>query len=54
MYKVSGGYYDRMAERGVIWNDPDLALPWPVLEHEVVVSEKDAVLPRLADCEAWF
>jgi dTDP-4-dehydrorhamnose 3,5-epimerase len=54
MYKVSGGYYDRAAERGVIWNDPDLALPWPVLGHEVLVSEKDAVLPRLAECEAWF
>ena len=54
MYKVTGGYYDRAAERGVIWNDPDLALPWPVAAAEVLVSDKDAVLPRLAECEAWF
>ena len=27
-YKVNAPY-DRDAERGVIWDDPDLALPWP-------------------------
>jgi len=54
MYKVTGGYYDPKAERGVIWNDPDLALPWPVAAGEVVVSDKDAKLPRLAACEAWY
>jgi dTDP-4-dehydrorhamnose 3,5-epimerase len=53
IYKVSGPY-DRAAERGVIWNDPDLALPWPVSPGEVVLSEKDKVLPRLADCPVWF
>jgi dTDP-4-dehydrorhamnose 3,5-epimerase len=53
IYKVSGPY-DRAAERGVIWNDPDLALPWPVLPGEAVLSEKDTVLPRLADCPVWF
>ena len=53
IYKVSGPY-DRAAERGVLWNDPDLALPWPVLPGEAVLSEKDTVLPRLADCPVWF
>ena len=52
-YKVTGDY-DRDAERGVIWNDPDLALPWPVQAGGAVLSDKDAVLPRLASCEAWF
>jgi dTDP-4-dehydrorhamnose 3,5-epimerase len=46
-YKVDGLYApDR--EGGVIWNDPDLALPWP-LDGEAVLSEKDKVLPRLKD-----
>jgi len=54
IYKVQGGLYDRATERGVIWNDPQLALPWPVSPGEVLVSEKDAQLPRLADCEAWY
>jgi dTDP-4-dehydrorhamnose 3,5-epimerase len=53
IYKVSGPY-DRAAERGVIWNDPDLALPWPVPPGEALLSDKDTMLPRLADCPAWF
>jgi dTDP-4-dehydrorhamnose 3,5-epimerase len=52
-YKVTAPY-DRDAERGVIWNDPDLALPWPVAADEVKLSDKDAALPRLADCPAWY
>jgi dTDP-4-dehydrorhamnose 3,5-epimerase len=52
-YKVTADY-DKASERGVIWNDPDLALPWPVQAHEAVLSDKDAVLPRLAACDAWF
>jgi dTDP-4-dehydrorhamnose 3,5-epimerase len=53
IYKVSGPY-DRSAERGVIWNDPDLALPWPVPPGGALLSEKDTVLPRLAECPVWF
>lgn len=53
LYKVTAGY-DRTAERGVIWNDPDLALPWPVAAGEVVLSDKDTGLPRLAECDVWF
>jgi dTDP-4-dehydrorhamnose 3,5-epimerase len=52
-YKVDAPY-DRAAERGVIWSDPDLALPWPVGADEVKLSDKDAVLPRLSECDAWF
>lgn len=53
LYKVTGDY-DRASERGVIWNDPDLTLPWPVAPEAAVLSDKDVALPRLADCEAWF
>ena len=53
IYKVTADY-DRAAERGVIWNDPALALPWPVAEADAVLSDKDKILPRLADCDAWF
>jgi dTDP-4-dehydrorhamnose 3,5-epimerase len=53
IYKVTSDY-NAAAERGVIWNDPDMALPWPVRPADVVLSAKDAVLPRLADCEAWY
>ena len=53
IYKVTADY-DRAAERAVIWNDPDLALPWPVEPENVLLSYKDRILPRLADCDEWF
>jgi dTDP-4-dehydrorhamnose 3,5-epimerase len=53
IYKVTAPY-DPTAERGVIWNDPDLAVAWPIGESEVVLSEKDQRLPRFSDCDAWF
>jgi len=53
IYKVTSDY-DRAAERGVIWNDPALALPWPVPPGQEILSDKDKTLPRLADCDRWF
>jgi dTDP-4-dehydrorhamnose 3,5-epimerase len=46
-YKVDG-LYAPQTEGGVAWNDPDLAIAWP-LEGEPVLSDKDRVLPRLKD-----
>jgi dTDP-4-dehydrorhamnose 3,5-epimerase len=46
VYKVSS-YYDPSAESGIAWNDPDLAIPWPV--PHPIVSARDCLLPRLAD-----
>jgi len=53
VYKVTAGY-DRAAERGVIWNDPTLALPWPIAPEEAVLSDKDQVLPRFSEAAGWF
>ncbi len=53
IYKVTGEY-DRSAERGVIWDDPTLALPWPAPPGQAILSDKDKLLPRFADCEPWF
>ncbi|MDR3520156.1 MAG: dTDP-4-dehydrorhamnose 3,5-epimerase [Acidocella sp.] len=53
IYKVTADY-NRAAERAVIWNDPDLALPWPVAAGAAILSDKDKVLPRLAECDTWF
>jgi dTDP-4-dehydrorhamnose 3,5-epimerase len=35
-------------ERSLIWNDPDLAIPWPV-SGAPKLSAKDAAAPRLKD-----
>jgi dTDP-4-dehydrorhamnose 3,5-epimerase len=34
-------YYAPKAERTILWSDPDLAIPWPVAEGDVIVSDKD-------------
>lgn len=46
-YKVTG-FYDRKDEFGVVWNDPDVGIEWP-LTGEPLLSAKDAAAPRLAD-----
>jgi dTDP-4-dehydrorhamnose 3,5-epimerase len=45
-YKVSS-YYDPRTEAGIAWNDPDVAIEWPIADPQV--SERDASAPRLAD-----
>jgi dTDP-4-dehydrorhamnose 3,5-epimerase len=46
-YKVDGQYAPEL-EGGVAWDDPDLAIDWP-LEGAAVLSDKDLKLPRLRD-----
>lgn len=47
-YKVDADYAPQ-SEGGVVWNDPDLAIAWPVDAGDAILSDKDRVLPRLAD-----
>jgi dTDP-4-dehydrorhamnose 3,5-epimerase len=39
-YKCSD-FYAPAEERGVAWNDPDLAVPWPLLGPEPLLSGRD-------------
>lgn len=53
-YKVSN-YYDKSSEGGVIWNDPDLAIDWTIDGRtDVMISDKDAILPKLKDFQSPF
>jgi dTDP-4-dehydrorhamnose 3,5-epimerase len=53
VYKVTAPY-DRQAERAVIWNDPVLALPWPIAPDAAVLSDRDAAAPPLMRGADWF
>ena len=51
-YKVTD-YYSPAGERTIVWNDPDLAIPWPVAAEAPIVSEKDAAGARFKDAEVF-
>lgn len=52
---LCGGPYDPESDGGIRWNDPQLAVHWPLerVEH-VILSEKDAALPTLAEFLAQY
>ena len=49
VYKVTANYAPT-DERGILWNDPDLAIAWPIT-GEPTLSKKDAAAPKLRDAE---
>jgi dTDP-4-dehydrorhamnose 3,5-epimerase len=53
IYKVTD-FYSAADDRGIAWNDPDIAIKWPVGPAEVVLSDKDRQLPGLSECPAYF
>ena len=53
LYKVSAPY-SREHDQGVLWNDPDLGIRWPVAEADAVLSEKDREQPAFAGLPAYF
>lgn len=52
-YKVDGPYAPE-CEDGLAWNDPALAIDWPVAPGEAQLSGKDAVLPGLPGFDSPF
>ncbi len=46
VYKCTASY-DAASDRSILWNDPDLAIEWPIAEP--LLSPKDAAAPRLRD-----
>lgn len=43
-------FYHPEDEGGILWDDPDVGVEWPVDDgEEVLLSEKDKALPRLRD-----
>lgn len=53
LYKVSAPY-SPACDRGILWNDPDIGIEWPVLPEQAVLSDKDRRQPRLRDVEPVF
>ena len=52
-YKVSN-IYNKVSEGGLLWNDPDLNIDWGIDPSEIIISEKDKLLPLLKDFNSPF
>jgi len=48
LYKASDTYAPEL-ERGIIWNDPQIGIRWPI--DDVILSEKDSRLPAFASAD---
>jgi dTDP-4-dehydrorhamnose 3,5-epimerase len=51
VYFVTGGEYSPEHDRGIIWNDPDIGIKWPL--KKVVVSKKDKRHPQLKNADIY-
>lgn len=53
VYKATD-FYDPKSDRSVRWNDPELAIDWPIPENVTpVISKKDSTAPLLKDAEIF-
>jgi len=50
LYKCSNEYSPSY-DAGILWNDPELAIEWPV--EKPLLSDKDLILPFLKDAEVF-
>ena len=53
MYKCDA-FYSKESESGILYNDPSLAIDWKLSPQDINVSEKDLILPSLAQTDANF
>jgi dTDP-4-dehydrorhamnose 3,5-epimerase len=53
LYKCTT-YYSSAHDRTIFWDDPDLGIPWPLVEGcPPIISEKDAAAPLLRDAPTY-
>jgi dTDP-4-dehydrorhamnose 3,5-epimerase len=42
-------YYNKSAEGGIIYNDPEIGIDWKIETDNIIISDKDLILPRLSE-----
>jgi len=51
-YKVTDEYFPT-GERTILWNDPNIAIPWPIDPEFAILSDKDRKGSLLRDAEVF-
>ncbi|MBO7636173.1 MAG: dTDP-4-dehydrorhamnose 3,5-epimerase [Paludibacteraceae bacterium] len=51
-YKVDN-LYAPQSDAGIMYNDPEIGIQWPIKESEMLLSEKDKKHPLLKDAELF-
>lgn len=52
LYKTSD-FYNPLAERSIVWNDPDLAIEWPLKGLQPILSAKDQKGSQFRNAEVF-
>ncbi|MDA3462110.1 dTDP-4-dehydrorhamnose 3,5-epimerase [Acinetobacter nosocomialis] len=53
LYKTTN-YYNKESEGAIVWNDPSIAIDWPINNiGQVLVSDKDKVASKLEDAKLF-
>jgi len=53
LYKCDG-FYNKESEAGICFNDPVLNIDWKIPADKIIISDKDKILPTLAECRNNF
>lgn len=53
IYKVTS-YYSPTHDKGLLWDDPALGIPWPVGKEAAMLSDRDRRHPRLSELVDLF
>ena len=53
LYKTDD-YYRKDAERGIVFKDPELNIDWKIAASDILISERDRLLPGFRDAESNF
>ena len=44
-------FYNQASERGIIYNDSKINIDWKLADNELIISEKDLILPNLDNAD---
>jgi dTDP-4-dehydrorhamnose 3,5-epimerase len=43
-------FYHKPSEGGLVWNDKSINIEWPIDISQILLSEKDEILPNIENC----